>query len=56
MGTGAKVHVEWTPERILDDLVDAQIEFLSSRTAEEQIDDVLLEGCDHFNVVTGPSS
>ena len=50
------MHVEWTPERILDDQVDVQIEFLSSRTAEEQIDDVRLGVCDHFNVVTGPSS
>ena len=38
--TGAEVHVESTQERTLDDLVDAQVEFLSSRRAEEQIDDV----------------
>ena len=40
--TGAEVHVESTRERTLDDLVDKQIEFLSSRMAEEQIDDVPL--------------
>ena len=40
--TGAEVHVESTREWTLDDLVNAQIEFLSSRRAEEQIDDVPL--------------
>ena len=36
------MHVESILEQTIDDLVDAQIEFLSSRTVEEQIDDVPL--------------
>ena len=40
LAKGAEVHVESTREWTVDDLVVALIEFLSSRRADEQIDDV----------------